>query len=611
MHPGWVGRAGAKGIPAMSTLTIGDLCREPDLKLRLLAGGAGARREIRGVHISDLPDPTKWTDPRDLLLTTGMALVRRIDLQRNLVRRLASHKTAGLGFGVGLFWHSVPQAILDEADQVGLPVLEVPYEVPFKSIVSYIMDFVMSSSAQQLHRRIAVQTHLLQVLLEEQGSERLAATLSSLLSVSTILFDGAGRVEAKFTKKMRLNDEDVRRIWDVYQPRLDAADELQRVIRMETFSVVFRDVRVGDRVERVLAVVYPPDEPVPEFTTVISSFAQKLLTLEVVKSRHEQETVARMRANMLSDLVSVLGSPKSLRARAAYFVDIGVEFVLVACDVSGLERKTSRSVLSEASMYGLKSEFADRVDSFFLLRKIPVLSMLSSDGVSALAQVGAIPREAVRAVAEEFRDWMDDGFPRRRFNVGVSQVRRGVGEVARAYAEAVEAVHAAKRESDRVVLFNELGPTSSILLALGGQKLRAVSEEGLGPLLQHDAAKNDHMVETLQAYIWADRDVQEASARLHVHPNTLRYRLRKIEEILGGSLESTRMIADLYLAFRAGSVLSTLGGSHQAEPEEPEEPEESSAAGESSHPDIGFGNLLVGRPAVVNPRDLLAQKHAR
>lgn len=590
----------------MSTLTIGDLCREPDLKLRLLAGGAGARREIRGVHVSELPDPTKWTDPRDLLLTTGMALVRRVDLQRGLVRRLAAHKTAGLAFGIGLFWHSVPQALLDEAEQVGLPVLEVPYEVPFKRIVSYVMDFVSSSSAQQLHRRIAVQTHLLQVLLEEQGSERLAATLSSLLSVSTILFDGAGRVEAKFAKKMRLNEEDLRRIWDVYQPRLDAADELQRVIRMEAFSVVFRDVRLGDRVEHVLAVVYPPDEPVPEFTTVIASFAQKLLTLEVVKSRHEQETLARMRANMLSDLVTGLASPKSLRARAAHFgVDTSAEFILVACDVVGLERKTSRNVQSEASTYGLKSEFADRVDAFFLLRKVPVLSMLSSDGVSALAQVGTVPRGALRGMAEDLRDWMDEGFPRREFHIGVSQLRRGIGEVARAHAEAVEAVHAATREPDRVLLFSELGPTSSILFGLGGRKLRTVSEEGLAPLLQHDSAKGDHMVETLQAYIRADRDVQEASARLHVHPNTLRYRLRKIEEILGTSLESTRTIADLYLAFRAGSVLSTLGANND---EGPEEPEEDAEVGTAAHPDVGFGNLLVGRPAVANPRDLLARK---
>ena len=79
-------------------LALRDLLR--DLDVRLVAGEGGVGGAVRWVHISEIVDPTPWLSGGELLLTTGLQLERE-DAQRQYVARLARHRLAGLGLGIG------------------------------------------------------------------------------------------------------------------------------------------------------------------------------------------------------------------------------------------------------------------------------------------------------------------------------------------------------------------------------------------------------------------------------------------------------------------------------------------------------------------------------
>jgi len=105
-------------------LPLGDLIR--DLDVRLVAGEAGLENAVRWVHISELEDPTPWLSGGELLLTTGMRLLDA-GQQRAFVRLLAGHGLAGLGLGTGFAHQEVPEALREEAAELGFPLVEVPY----------------------------------------------------------------------------------------------------------------------------------------------------------------------------------------------------------------------------------------------------------------------------------------------------------------------------------------------------------------------------------------------------------------------------------------------------------------------------------------------------
>lgn len=600
-----------------SRLLVEDLFAASDLGLRLVAGARGANKVVLGVHISELPEPTRWLSPGDVLLTTGLSIKGQPDLQRRLVRILAKNRIAAVGFGVGVCMHGTPAAMIEEAEVVGLPLFEVPFETPFKAVTSFINDSLVSRNVYLLRRRLSVQAHLLQALLEGRGVDYLVSSLAVLLSATVVLFDGAGRVAELAEKGISVDADTAAEIWEQYEPRVgDSAADILRIRTVDRLQVVFRDVWNRGRVERVLAIVYPREEPVPEFTNVIASYVQKLLTLEALKSRQAEQLWKRMRGGLLEDLVFGLGRPGDLRDRAVYFgFDPEHDYVLIVCDPVGFSRTLARQHLSASKIHDLKDRLEDKAGSFFALRKIPILAMLRSDAVVIAAQLEPLLASEIRDLLGALRASMLEEHAWLDLAVGASEFHRGVSSAPRAFAEAQEAVEAAKREPEgnRVRLFADLGPTASFLFGLGPSRLRALVGSGLSLLERHDRENNDALVDTLRVYLQTDRNVREAASLLFIHPNTLRYRLRKAETVMGASLDSTRVLADLYLSFRAEALLRSLGP-EMTDPRVAgsvgtglgDDPGSFSASTGPDQLESGFGNLLVGRPAVVLPGELAA-----
>jgi DNA-binding PucR family transcriptional regulator len=80
-------------------------------------------------------------------------------------------------------------------------------------------------------------------------------------------------------------------------------------------------------------------------------------------------------------------------------------------------------------------------------------------------------------------------------------------------------------------------------------------EQALGPLLESDAQSGSDYVRTLDAYLSCDRHLERTAAALHVHPNTVRYRITKAQEKLGVDLHDVEHRFLLELALRVQAAL--------------------------------------------------------
>jgi len=115
--------------------------------------------------------------------------------------------------------------------------------------------------------------------------------------------------------------------------------------------------------------------------------------------------------------------------------------------------------------------------------------------------------------------------------------------VAEAYREALIALKAAR--PGEALSFSGLDPVAFVLLQQSPEDLRALVERYL-PLPQK-------LLKTLEAYLEAET-LEEAAAKLHIHPNTLRYRLKRMEKVLG-PLSRPETLARVHLALRARDLL--------------------------------------------------------
>lgn len=121
---------------------------------------ARAAVQIDGIHISELRDPAPYLEGGELLLTTGMSLGGSPGEVREYVERLHVRGVSALGLGVGLSLDDAPEVLRDACTELGLPLLVVPADQRFVHITRVYWDLVAASGRATLVAQLGTQTAL-------------------------------------------------------------------------------------------------------------------------------------------------------------------------------------------------------------------------------------------------------------------------------------------------------------------------------------------------------------------------------------------------------------------------------------------------------------------
>ncbi|MDI6909364.1 PucR family transcriptional regulator ligand-binding domain-containing protein [Nocardioides sp.] len=118
----------------------------------VVAGRAGLGRRVTRLNVMEVPDIAAWVKPDELLLTTGYALRQELDTWAQLIADLAHTGLAGVAVKVDRYIDVLPSDMLEEADRLGLPVIELPAEVAFDDVISQVLEAVLETDRDLLTR---------------------------------------------------------------------------------------------------------------------------------------------------------------------------------------------------------------------------------------------------------------------------------------------------------------------------------------------------------------------------------------------------------------------------------------------------------------------------
>jgi PucR family transcriptional regulator, purine catabolism regulatory protein len=202
------------------------------------------------------------------------------------------------------------------------------------------------------------------------------------------------------------------------------------------------------------------------------------------------------------------------------------------------------SVESAFSRLAADAIVAGRPDE--LVAIVPV----AEAGAAGLAQARALAARSVEVISER-------GLA--TASVGIGDPCQAAPDIARSYAEARLALAAAQRMGvpGSIAAFADLGIHQLLLRVPEVADLKAFAESVIGRLLEEERASGMEYLETLAAFFQENSSPRRTAQRLHVHPNTVNYRVRRIEEITGLALNVHR---DRLMAEVAVEIYRGLGG---------------------------------------------------
>ncbi|MGH3405576.1 MAG: PucR family transcriptional regulator, partial [Streptosporangiaceae bacterium] len=500
------------------SITVGELLQLPHLRLTLTAGEAGLGRQVSWVHSSDLPNPWEWLGSAELLLTNQTSLSPRDTDQVRFLERLAETGASGLGLGVGMPGPPLSAQASRRADELALPLVAVPYSVPFTAVARAVADANGREDARLLGRVARLYELLRTSVIAGRPGPEMFRKLGEELGVRLYLVDPE-------TGTSLFNDGErtsfASALMAAYAAHGNAIPGVLRLPRPQAAS--------GE--PDALAVEVPGAQPTVLIAEPVDGELPSLVllhhiatggALELAQLAAVQERQRRLGADLLSQLLDRGIDPRLAESLIADSgLDLAVSVLAVARagddrDGAELHRKLARSHLPH-----------------LLLDRDRMLYVVLPDGAMDVHLVSALAHSA-----------------------------RGIGSSARiataarlpeAVQEARWALGAAETENQALVRY---GDQTTLLLPRSVTEAQVLVSRILGPLIANDAEHGTTYLETLRTILRNNRSWQLAAAELHIHKQTLGYRIRKIEQLTGRGLTKTGHLAEWWFALRAHDLLT-------------------------------------------------------
>lgn len=433
-------------------------------------------------------------------------------------------------------------------------------------VLTAIANFLgVSTELAQLYHRLSRQYDLLarsnrihesltRLVLEDAGFEGIAGTLSDLLGAETYIFDVHLHLHAAAPPQT---------VDWVERVRAALATACQRdATALAGGGCVRLPAGGGQAAYHVIPVMAGPErfgyivackndashlEPLDERAL---EQAATVVALEFSKLRKMEEVELRVREHFLYELLSEQAPrPAYLRRRAkqCQFPDEGVFQVLLAV----ARRPESGALVDEwppATLQTLKSALNSRGHHVLLGEKQGALVLLY--GVPAGRQASAATNRT-----ESLGKLVQDTLVRLNGNGDWVQVVLGgkvddLTRVRHSYRQARKTLDVISRlrRGHAVISYDDLGIYRFIMDTQTPDDLCRFVNDVLGPLLQYDRQRNLGLMATLETYLKTRQALEETGRLLHLHPNTVRYRLQRIAELSGFDPADNEDLLTLQLA---------------------------------------------------------------
>ncbi|HEV7626263.1 MAG TPA: PucR family transcriptional regulator [Streptomyces sp.] len=578
--------------------TLASLVQHSALRLSVLTGQDRLETSVRWAHASELADPTPYLEGGELLLVTALKLdAEDSDSMHAYVRQLADKGVVGLGFAAGVNYEKVPDALVEACRAADLPLLEVPRRTPFIAISKAVSAAIAAEQYRAVTAGFEAQREMTRAALSREGPSALLAKLASEVAGWAALYDASGAMVATAPawalRRAARFVSDAERLRDRPAPAsavvsgADSGDD----------RVELQSIGSGRRAKAVLAVGTAAPLGTAERYAVHSAIA--LLTLTMERSRALQEAEQRLGAAVMRMLLS--GESDHARAVAGRLygglLDAPMR-VLVAEPASGGSASRTRGGANSTSCAGdgagggaagnlpvvtvtessdlpvpapdgiaadlsgpldqlsdlIETAAARNGESVLVVPDGTRLVVVATDGgaaVSASAQYAASYAGAVESAGSGGSPHARDASPSPEdaLVIGVS-APAGLSAAAVAFKQADQALSVARRRGAPLVEHEDVA-AGSVLPLLADDAVRAFADGLLRALREHDANGRGDLVASLRAWLSRHGQWDAAAADLGVHRHTLRYRMRRVEEILGRSLDDPDVRMELWLALKA------------------------------------------------------------
>lgn len=495
-----------------------------------LAGKQNVQNEISGVHIMDNPDTVRFFKNGEMVLTTGFSLKDMpIEKRKELIVALKNKNCSGIALKINRYFNEVPAEILEMAEKVGLPVVQIPYEYSLADIEYRIMhqNFVLSNDGLAFANDLY--TEITKCLLMGNALNEICNTIQRVTDFTVIFLDEVGMVVATAENDYHIGQGS--KLFQVSEMKIiqNQFDQGSYVVLQNkifgTNSLFFRmwDLKTNDSLLGYFCFISKNEEDIMMHIVKAIEYILPLLRIEMFRFKTTNVSTIRARNELLEQVLIKHDSSE-------------LSTLIHCCELFGFRTDLAYLCVvwqeqGENLDMGIKNimqnSLGKRQDEFFIGR-------IGENTVCILGEKRGIDEPVHIQRGEQLITEVDqlsvDGS---KSSCGIGISVKGIEKIWKSYENALLSLKVNKIVQDTFESGKKHFWSELIFAHYEELEIEKIYRKTFYKLRRWDDEKNGNLVETLIAYLKNDFSVKETAEKLYIHRNTLNQRLQKIQEIIG------------------------------------------------------------------------------
>lgn len=525
-------------------MAVGEMLELPLFRdMRVVAGRAGlGKRYIKAVTVVDALDSNRWIRGGEFVVSSGYIFKDDPMFITQFIEDFGKNGMAALGIKVKRFLGDFPSEVKQKADELEIPLIDIPNHYAFSDIINPVLSNIINRQAERLKFSETINRSFFELITNGGEVAEILSHLNKFIK-SDIAF-----VDVVFGQNYLCGRD------PVFRNKIEL-NSLRDVLS----STPHESIKIGERVYGYLFL--DTDMPLPDDETweIPVTHAKTALLLCIQKRLARTEAERRYRDEFVQDILyKNLRHEMEVWNRARIFNwDLTGAHRIVILDIDNYKHHFEDTRINESapmlekvkqriyniSIAIMRSRFKDvpyTAMSDFLAFILPAAKENENSRKSELI-------ELLRAIQSDVQE--KTGFT---VTVGVGNIKEDIFQCHESYQEAKKALEMIRTTCGpgHLVFWSDLGVYKLLGNLYDTQEAQTFFMEYIGSLIDYDSRKKGNLIKTLEALIRNNWEMKATAAELSIHYNTLKYRFRKICEIIAFEPENSEQRLNIALSLK-------------------------------------------------------------
>lgn len=511
---------------------------------------------VSGITIVERPDIANWIKGGELLLTSFYSIENDVSTQIRMISDLSRNGAAGLVVKVSDLYPVLARPVIDRANELGFPLLEIPPEVKYIDILYPVMEYLLNDQVVRLNYYKTCHIRFNQLSLAMKGIDSISRTLAEFIEQPVLIFDTEMRVlsssDERFSE-LNIVEKNLRRM--VYEGNPIFSMDVQFQDPAGIYHLTIQPIEVVGKVRAYLGIIEIVG-PLKELDYIALETAANTLRLEVLKDTAVNESQLRYKGELLDDIVHQrYQSERDIYDRGNILGwDLHKPYLIAVVKIQSQEPE--RDALTEWLMESRETVkgIIDRIAFFFIKDHISLIKgeeLIVFWPVAPNAQLKNVYAE-MKKFGAEVRDNVTKRLGKVSVLIGIGGMALSLKDIGHSYFQAKDAVQFGDRlfRNNDTVIYDELGLYKILCSIQDRESLVNFVPESLLKLREYDKDKNNELIDTLERYLESNLNAVRTSEKLFVHYKTVLYRLSRIREITSLNLEDRDKMLEIEMGIK-------------------------------------------------------------